>query len=648
MTLYIPLNTLLPDPAEPAYDAVAFAAGTANATTSLTLTYDSAPDDGERLVLILTKVNAATLGGLSAWTLVLADESGEVPLYVYEREAASEPAGYTVTWTGNDDAVGRIIAASQCGPATFTKTATTPAWAQVGNDLNIAGGTIPKLAAMTSSRVAYYDSTARDLRAYDFDGTNWTQTGNDLNVADATFTALAAMSSTRVAFIDDFHEELRAYDFDGTDWTLAGSGLSVAGFAVTCALAAFSSSRVVFIDATHKTLQAYDFNGATWSAVGTTATISGLVAPFAIAALTGADGIAIVDSSSAGFRAYQFNGAAWSAWGVSFPLSGIAYPGLATLSSDVNSSTVALVDSGTGTIRTYSFDGTWTQTTPALTIAGVNLTTALATLSSTRVAFIDSGNDDLRTYDLGDTANPACLDLSTGSANNLILRLMACAGAPAVTEPAGTTSIAAQASPNSLVTLAAAYEMTASPEAVGEAAFTLAAAQPWATATVAFRAGDENPAAPVYVLQSPVAVNTSFTYALSGAAEAHLYDETVGTYAADTSALNASTHAAYDFGAGKAIRRVVTTTAAGAGSQVWNNTTVMNIRYSDTSLTGPWTTVSGSATQHSITASTTGNPTTDTTDIDANGSHRYWLITYASGTTGGNAWADEISFYTYE
>jgi hypothetical protein len=137
-------------------------------------------------------------------------------------------------------------------------------------------------------------------------------------------------------------------------------------------------------------------------------------------------------------------------------------------------------------------------------------------------------------------------------------------------------------------------------------------------------------------VQAPSAVDTSFTYASGGAAQAQLYDGNDATPAADAGGLNTNTHAAYDFGSAKDIRRVRAITAPSSG---FGGTTVFNIQYSDTSLTAGMTTAD-TMTVNAGTAQATVK------DIASVGAHRYWRIMWGAGATGGNAWMGELSFST--
>ncbi|WP_128934019.1 hypothetical protein [Bradyrhizobium zhanjiangense] len=134
---------------------------------------------------------------------------------------------------------------------------------------------------------------------------------------------------------------------------------------------------------------------------------------------------------------------------------------------------------------------------------------------------------------------------------------------------------------------------------------------------------------------SPSAVDTSFTLATGGAAQAQLYDGNDATPAADPGGLTASTHAAYDFGAAKSIARMraITASANGFGASI-----VFAIQYSDTGL------ASGFTTANTITVNA-GTAQLSDKQIGDFGAHRYWRIIYQSGTTGGNAWLGELTFY---
>lgn len=149
-----------------------------------------------------------------------------------------------------------------------------------------------------------------------------------------------------------------------------------------------------------------------------------------------------------------------------------------------------------------------------------------------------------------------------------------------------------------------------------------------------------------YSAETPSSVTTSFTYTggSPAAAEAQLYDGDDDTPAADGSGFTAATKAEYDFGSGKTIRRVRTFTYYNGTGQEWDTTAAFDIEYSDNG--SDWTQVTGANTTHTITSTSVGSVgAEDVTDIDANGSHRYWRIVTPSAT-GGDAWLGQLTFYS--
>lgn len=143
------------------------------------------------------------------------------------------------------------------------------------------------------------------------------------------------------------------------------------------------------------------------------------------------------------------------------------------------------------------------------------------------------------------------------------------------------------------------------------------------------------PAQP-FVAQSPTAVDTTFTFAGSGAAQAQLYDGNDSTPAADPGGITSTLRAAYDLGSAKDIRRVRMITASTNG---FGNSVVFAIQWSDTSLTTGFTT----ADTFTLPAGTSQSVVKDLA-VSA-GAHRYWRVIYSSGTASGNAWAGELTFY---
>ena len=136
---------------------------------------------------------------------------------------------------------------------------------------------------------------------------------------------------------------------------------------------------------------------------------------------------------------------------------------------------------------------------------------------------------------------------------------------------------------------------------------------------------------------APIAVNTSFTHAAGGAAQANMYDGNDATPFADPSGANVSTRAAYQFSAPVEIRRLRLRTHSSFG---FSAAMTMNIAHGDTSLTAGFTNVGTIVIPAGISQEVIK-------DIGAHGAHVYWRIFYASGATGGNAWGAEFSMYAF-
>lgn len=147
----------------------------------------------------------------------------------------------------------------------------------------------------------------------------------------------------------------------------------------------------------------------------------------------------------------------------------------------------------------------------------------------------------------------------------------------------------------------------------------------------------------------PTAVNTTFTFASSGAAQGHLYDGDITTPAADPdgvrdatrsgtgSGLTGATRAAYDLGSAVAVTGVTIYTAPTFG---FTSAVVFKIEWSDTSLTAGWTDAGATITVPA------GTSQIASAAVPASaGAHRYWRIIYQSGSTStNNAWIGELEF----
>jgi hypothetical protein len=251
-----------------------------------------------------------------------------------------------------------------------------------GNKTTVAGAGAGRLTALTSSRIAYIDSTNDDLRTYETDGTDWTQTGNDLNIPTTTSgTRLASLSSSTIALFDYAgDEDLRTYSFDGTNWSQVGNDLNIAG-AGGADITELSSTRIAFYDVTNQTIRTYDFDGTDWSQTGNALNIGNIGQP-ALATLTSSR-IVVTGATNKALRAYDFDGTDWSAVGNSFSLPAtVGTPSIIGLTS----SQIAHVSGTEEKVRIYTFDGTdWTLESNEFTETAADNTPALTAISNNRL-----------------------------------------------------------------------------------------------------------------------------------------------------------------------------------------------------------------------------------------------------------------------
>ena len=104
--------------------------------------------------------------------------------------------------------------------------------------------------------------------------------------------------------------------------------------------------------------------------------------------------VALIDTSSGLLRTYRWNGEAWAQVGTSLSLGVIGDSSLCALSE----TDIALMNTYSNTLRTYHWNGTtWSQTGNGLTINNVG-TPALCALSATDVVLVGATDKTLRTY----------------------------------------------------------------------------------------------------------------------------------------------------------------------------------------------------------------------------------------------------------
>jgi hypothetical protein len=271
----------------------------------------------------------------------------------------------------------------------------TGSWAQVGNDLNIAGDVVdPALTNLTYNTIAFIDQQLDELRTYSWDGSDWTQIGNSLSIPGTNDAALARLDANTIAFIDDVNMDFRTYSWDGSDWTQIGNDLNITGVNDP-ALAALDSNTIAYIDTDNDDLRTYSWDGSDWSQVGNELNIpSGAGGAVGIAALNNIT-IAYSDNQLDDLRTYSWDGSDWTLVGNILPFQNAFDPAVAR----VRDNFIARYEQSAGNhIRTYRWDGTnWFAYGDDITITAAG-DGAIAFMDSRTVAFIDEVNDDLRTY----------------------------------------------------------------------------------------------------------------------------------------------------------------------------------------------------------------------------------------------------------
>jgi hypothetical protein len=303
------------------------------------------------------------------------------------------------------------------GSSFFSSMDDVATWQQVGNDLNISGVTFPALAALSSTRVAYFDSANDELRTYDFDGADWAQTGNSLSISGVTnIASLAALSSTRVAYFDGGNQDLRVYEFtEGTgNWAQVGNDLNITSVAYITAL---SSTRIAWYGVTPRHIRTYEFTEGTgnWAQVGNSLSVGASAGDGDVATLSSSR-IAFTDEVNAELRTYDFDETDWSQTGNGLSVPAGSDPTLAALSSR----RVVYINSTDGKLRAYDFDeADWAAIGSETVVSGTGRPAA-AGLTTDKIAFIDDSNDDLRTYNFAGTTPIAGIEWKAPSSGTRV------------------------------------------------------------------------------------------------------------------------------------------------------------------------------------------------------------------------------------
>jgi len=463
MPYYIPYQTL-PDPAIPIYGAVE--TFSADNTTSLSATVPTCAL-GDRLVLALAKATAATFTGLGDWTEVVG-ETSPAALYVFEKAAvAADVAGdpYTVGWTGNDDVQGLMVNVDQCGAATFKASST----------LDIPKSIKIMLHCNGSDGSSIFTNSAVSGQAISAGG------NAQIDTAQSIFGGTSAL-------------------FDGSsDWLTAADH---ADFEL-------GTNDCVFFDGWAR-IHATTYNdtiAGKWLSTGNQRSWRLMLLSYggnpALLLVLSDDGI---NDTFIMFRNFTLSLDSWFHIRV-FRSSGYIYMYIdGTLLGPAQSNSTDIFN-GTGALRIGG----------GLTGLGNSLNGWLDEILMSNGDSFPVVNFIPPTEPYGTVTSPA---VTTGSANNFVAHFFAALGSTTgdTGYPADTTGISVATSPNSLVTLGAAYEAAASPGTVSARAFSIDSALPWVAASVAFRAGDENPVTiiPSVLIDSYASANVNAQYDMYG------------------------------------------------------------------------------------------------------------------------------------
>lgn len=286
-------------------------------------------------------------------------------------------------------------------------------WNEVGNALAVTAGHIQDMQGMTSTRIATIgkgdgsDSSLRELRAYDHDGSDFSLTGNPFDTGLIFLGGIAALDSSTVVINGTFSggDGYRTFSFDGSDWSSIDIDLNW----FIGDIDAISSSNIVQVDRdSSQIFEEYTLisPGSGWDFVTDSADSYSSLEEATVCAMSSTLA-AIVDPQIASKRgdlsAYVRSGGVWNQTGnilqsVSFASASFKRVPICELSS----TRIALLSiNDGGKIIDYDWDGSDFSVHQQL-INGYSNTTggAIGKLTSSSVATRIGGN--LRRYDLSE------------------------------------------------------------------------------------------------------------------------------------------------------------------------------------------------------------------------------------------------------
>ena len=267
-------------------------------------------------------------------------------------------------------------------------------WQQVGSSLSVTGIVGARVASLSDTRIVLWDGSSKQLRVYDFNGSNWSLTATrDESLLSGV--GLARLTSTTFVITDENYGRFQAYSISGGTISTLGNWYYDAFSKVSPQLIGLGDNQFAKVDVSSNVLVAYSFNGTTTiSQLGTEFTGAG-GANARIAAFTSTR-VIVYDNeqgNSGRFRVYDFSGSAWSLFAtiqVSSDVRSI---------SAVTSSRLVVFNDTSDSLSVFDLvGGTLVDQLINLTISGSGLS-AVARLGNTRAAWVDDTNDSLRTYD---------------------------------------------------------------------------------------------------------------------------------------------------------------------------------------------------------------------------------------------------------
>lgn len=264
---------------------------------------------------------------------------------------------------------------------------------QLGEEVSVLATSNFAFTALSSTDVAVLDSATSQLYTYRFDGSAWSQVGEGSFISGTTDRTLVAVSGTEVIITSSF--DARLYRLEDGEWGFVSNPAIPASARGVTAMSATDLACVHSVG-DHRRLFMMTRSGDDWVEVGDYLVIPGQ-GSYRLAALNGTD-VACIDTDSGSLRTYRFDGSAWSQMGDQLVIGPLSWPYITAL----NGTDVAVVDSNGTSIHVYRFNGAaWAEVGAWEILPGMS-SPIIAALNGTDVALLNgghgSGDGALRTY----------------------------------------------------------------------------------------------------------------------------------------------------------------------------------------------------------------------------------------------------------